>query len=246
MNYGYSSHTMYSPGMDADFIDHLLVRPHTSWRGTRGVRVNFGAEDADGMESDFEGDLEDDLEDEDLDDDYGILGIALTKAAKERKALRKKGRKVREHIEENVADRPTDGLQERLRRLKEAMATPGRIVTVHRREGGTSRLLRKDAKKRIRMIQLELSKRGESFGEDEDEYGRLYASSGHFMPEEASPGDMGSILGRSGSSGFRGARPTFGAKLEVLGVGSYEGHELGVFALSLGALALVGKALKVF
>lgn len=34
----------WSPGMESTFIDHLLMRPTTSWRGVRGVRAAFGAE----------------------------------------------------------------------------------------------------------------------------------------------------------------------------------------------------------
>lgn len=126
--YGYSSQTMFSPGLDAGVADHILLRPHTSWRGVRGARVNFGSEPS----------------------------------------------------------------------------------------------------------------------SDAEDYGRLYVSDrGHYL-EEASEADPGVLLGRSGRSGLRGGRPVFGAKLEVLGVGSYEGAEIGVFAMGLGVLAIAGKALKLY
>lgn len=43
--YGQSSRAGFSPGMESTFIDHLLVRPHTSWRGVRGARAYFGADE---------------------------------------------------------------------------------------------------------------------------------------------------------------------------------------------------------
>jgi len=42
--FGGSSQYSFSPGMESTFIDHLLVRPTTSWRGVRGVRSQFGGE----------------------------------------------------------------------------------------------------------------------------------------------------------------------------------------------------------
>jgi len=270
MSFGYSSHYMFSPEMESGFIDHLLVRPHTSWRGTRGVRVNFGGVDLDDA---VDEDL-DDLEDED--EEFGILGIALTEKARERKRLRKKGRRVRRAIKKNIGGRDTDKLQERLRRLKAAMAQPGRTVTVQRRGGKVSTMTKSDLRKRIRATQRELASRGAAFGFDADDeygeddvsveaeldaldaemdhdifadedYGRLYVSSGDYRYREAGPGDRGALLGRSGSSGFRGGRPTFGARVDVPILGmSYEGSELGAFAIGMGALAVAGKALKLF
>ncbi len=271
MSYGYSSHYMFSPGMESGFIDHLVVRPHTGWRGTRGVRVNFGEDD---LEAFGEEVSEAFGEDEDEDDAFGILGIALTKKAKERKRLRKKGRRVRKAIKKNIGGKETEDLQERLSRLKAAMAQPGRIKVVHRRSGKTSRMTKGDLRKRIRATQRELAKRGEAFGfyeeygEDDaeleaeldvldaeldeeifggEDYGRLYVSPEGYYPEEATPGDVGSVLGRSGSSGFRGGRPSFGARVDVPLLGmSYEGTELGAFAIAMGGLAVAGKALKLF
>lgn len=284
--YGYSSHYMFSPEMESGFIDHLLLRPHTGWRGTRGMRVNFGEDDMDEFGEDFDefGHDFDDFGEDDLDEfgedeeeeDFGILGIALTRKAKERKALRKKGRRVRKAIKKRIGGRGTEDLQERLRRLKAAMAQPGRIKTVQRRGGKTSQMTKSDLRKRIRMTQRELAKRGAAFGFDVDDeygeddaaleaeldaldaeldeeifgdedYGRLYMSPEGYYPKEASPADHGAILGRSGSSGFRGGRPTFGARVDVPLLGmSYEGSELGAFAIAMGGLAVAGKALKLF
>lgn len=136
--YGYSSQTMFSPGLDSTEIDHMVLRPHTSWRGVRGVRANFGSDDS-----------------------------------------------------------------------------------------------------------------------RDPSYGRLYASAGHHELYEASEADVGTLLGRSGNSGYRGGRPTFGqegsedlprfgAKVEIHNVGMYEGNEVGVFFIALGALAVGAKVVGAF
>ncbi len=89
-------------------------------------------------------------------------------------------------------------------------------------------------------------------------FGRLYASTGHHELQPASGADPGTLLGRSGQSGYRGGRPTFGssdeggelprfgAKLEIKNVGTYEGNDTEAFLLSLGVLAIAAKMVGVF
>ena len=66
-DYGFSSHYSFSPGLDASYVDHLIVHPHTSWQGTRGVRVSFGAETLDELDQ-----LGDEI-DAGLDDEFGAI-----------------------------------------------------------------------------------------------------------------------------------------------------------------------------
>jgi hypothetical protein len=236
--YGYSSHYATSPGMDAEFIDHLLVEPHTSWRGQRGVRAMFAGEE----------------------EDFGVLGIALTEQARKRKELRKKGRKVRKHVKENLSELSTEALKERLGRLKTGYLHGGREVQVLRKKGKVHTMLRSDARQRIRMIQRELARRGESFGAaddvdldldeldddlDEELYGRLYVSPEYHELEHASTGDLGALIARSGASGLRGGRPSYGADASVsFGPIQYQGSEWGAFFIGAGALIVLSKALS--
>jgi hypothetical protein len=136
----------WSPGMEATFIDHLIVRPHTSWRGVRGANAAFGAED----------EFDDAFDDEDLDMD---------------------------EIEEELD-----------------------------------------------MI-------------EKDSFGRLYMSPEFHKLEKASAGDMGALIARSGGSGYRGGRPSFGAKLDVSHQGiSFTGSEIAAVALGLGFLLVAARS----
>lgn len=95
-----------------------------------------------------------------------------------------------------------------------------------------------------------------TFGAEEDDaYGRLYRSPPFHELVQASPGDRGALQSRSGQSGYRGGRPTFGAHTkrdqpQVYGADQaridigplrYEGSPFGAVALGLGALVLFFK-----
>jgi hypothetical protein len=44
--YGWSTHYSFAPGLDMSEVDHLLVRPKTTWRGYRAIQPSFPLEDA--------------------------------------------------------------------------------------------------------------------------------------------------------------------------------------------------------
>lgn len=124
----------WTPGIDATFVDHLLIRPHTSWRGVRGAKPYFGAED-------------------DSDDDF-------------------------------------DDIEEDLVAIEEEMG---------------------------------------------DTFGRLYESVEYHELRPAGPGDQGALIARSGGSGYRGGRPSFGAELKVSPTQiQFSGSEFAAVALGLG------------
>lgn len=153
-----SSHYAWSAGMESSFLDPLLVKPHTSWRGTRGVRVAFGGveEEADEV-----------LEDEDL-SSYG-------------------------------ADDDLDALFDDL----------------------------------------------DSDLDQDLGFGRLYLGAEYHELDPAEPADIGALLARSGGSGYRGGRPSFGAQVSV-GPVRYEGSDLGAFFLGAAGLLLLGKGMGAF
>lgn len=84
-------------------------------------------------------------------------------------------------------------------------------------------------------------------------FGRLYRSRGDHRLSSAEQADPDVILGRSGSSGFRGARPYFGSsdpadfgaddpETEIsMGPMKYKGPQFGGVVLGLAALLLVWK-----
>lgn len=79
-------------------------------------------------------------------------------------------------------------------------------------------------------------------------YGRLYAHSGDEL-ERSGPVDGQVLLGRSGTSGYRGGRPTFGAgdlpETEIsMGPLQYRGPQLGGIVLGLAAALLAWRALN--
>lgn len=155
-DYGFSTHYSFSPGMSSDYIDHLLVHPHTGWQGTRGVRVSFGADDIDEEDDDswlFDEFGSDDDSDYDSDDDD------------------------------------------------------------------------------LAALEAEID-------EDLESFGRLYLGEEDWRLAPASSGDLGALIGRSGSSGYRGGRPTFGAdaKVRLPGILEYEGSNAGALALGLAAM----------
>lgn len=154
---------VWSPGMEASFVDHVLLRPKSSPYGTRTVAPRFGAEEMD----------DDDLLDAVEDDFWDLSAYEL------------------EHVDLE-----------------------------------------------------ELDEKYDLFGdEEEDAYGRLYMTSDYRL-DKADPADLGTIVGRSGSSGLRGGRSTFGATLQI-GNFSYSGDDLGAFLLGLGFVAVMAKSVKV-
>lgn len=165
-----SSHYAWSAGMESSVLDPLLVKPHTSWRGHRGIRVMFGGQtedEADDLLDELEGDF--DLTESIEDDEYGALVEA-------------------------EADELMDELDAEL---------------------------------------------------DEDLYGRLYLGAEYHELDHAEPGDLGALVGRSGSSGYRGGRPSFGARVEF-GPVRYEGGEVSALFLGFAAFTILGKGMGVF
>lgn len=79
---------------------------------------------------------------------------------------------------------------------------------------------------------------------DEEDFGRLYRHSGDLL-EQASEADPGVVIGRSGTPGYRGARPFFGADDRTrvkAGSFEYEGPQFGAVVLGIAAIALAFKA----
>ena len=82
---------------------------------------------------------------------------------------------------------------------------------------------------------------------NEEDYGRLYMGARYHELDQASPGDIGALIGRSGSSGYRGGRPTFGGgAMMSFGPVKYEGCDAGAIVLGLGALVVLGKGAGLF
>lgn len=172
--FGQSTHAGWSPGMESSVIDHLLVRPQTSWRGVRGVRAYFGAESEAAEEE------ADRLAMEQADDEFWDLS----------------------------------GLDLELADLDEVADL--------------------DADEEDDMFLLE----------EAANYGRLYRAQDYEMVS-ASEGDAGALMGRSGSSGYRGGRPTFGAELKVGPSGlEYSGNEVAAVALGFAFFAVAAKGMR--
>jgi len=77
----------------------------------------------------------------------------------------------------------------------------------------------------------------------DEEYGRLYVGAKYHELDHAEPGDIGALIGRSGSSGYRGGRPSFGLADVHTPLGSITNiDETAAFFLGCGALIVFGKA----
>ena len=78
---------------------------------------------------------------------------------------------------------------------------------------------------------------------EDDEYGRLYMGAEYHELDQAEPGDMGALIGRSGSSGYRGGRPSYGLADVHTPMGSITNiNDSAAFFLGAGALLVFAKA----
>lgn len=196
--YGQSSHYAYSTGIEAGEVDHYILKPHTAWTGSRGVRTRFGEEKKDPKP------------------DPGPRRMARRSAKFD--ALVQAYGVARAERNSREVRKLVDQMQKLLSR------TLGRPTD------------------RAQIVAL-----ADSLLEDSS-FGRLYRSPPYHQLEQASSGDRGALQGRSGQSGYRGGRPTFGEDVQVYGADQarlqfgpmqYEGSPWGAAALGLAGLILL-------
>ena len=241
-----SSHYSWSAGMDASFIDPLLVKPHTSWHGTRGVRIAFGDH---GFDADDDYGLDDDdydLDEDDDEDDDSAFGAFWHK--KEKRLELKRARFSKKLLAMKDTDQEDSKKWDRIMKKylkaggeEEDIADDGDDEEVSIRQSRAKKAsLDSEADALFSELNEELDE--DIFGFDGDDYGRLYMGAEYHELDYASPGDLGALVGRSGSSGYRGGRPTFGADATMsFGPIEYRGNEWGAFFLGAGALVLLGR-----
>lgn len=253
-----SSHYSWSAGLDASYLDPLLIKPHTSWRGVRGARVNFGA--------DGSGDLASAAADQARE----IIRINFPRI----KASRSVGAGADGEVEQLLA---VDSSWKRMSGTKkgrrsriwdsirsiadsyevDVVVLPGedrrstKFVFSSRSPSSSSSLVGVDEDlgddfdfdtEHYGSVESEVDDLFDEL-DAEDEYGRLYMGAEYHELGHAESGDLGVLIGRSGNSGYRGGRPSFGLADVHTPFGSVTGiNDTAAFFLGAGALLVFGKA----